>query len=92
MNVSSIIFSIVNFGNFDVDLEIKKNDTKLELDNGILTLTPNINLYKLIEEEISEKYKIKINGHPEFKNGQISIIGEARSRTGQFFLLYRPAR
>jgi hypothetical protein len=71
-----------DFGGVEASLTLKKDGTTVQVDKGVMIMEPNINLYNLIVEELTKKYKIKIEGKPELKNGTLKVTGEIKSQKG----------
>ncbi len=70
------------FGNISAGVSLRKDGPTIQLDKGIISMQPNEKLFKLIQDEVSKKYKIKVTGSPELKDGVLSIKGEIKSEKG----------
>ena len=70
------------YGSINTGMIISKNDSKVQIEKGVVSLTPNIELFNLIKDELSSKYNIKMNGVPELKNGELNFTGEIKSKSG----------
>jgi hypothetical protein len=70
------------YGNIGVEVKLKKEGNIVEAEKGSIELQPNDHLFKFIQEELSKKFKIKITGQPELKNGNFKIQGEVQSKNG----------
>jgi hypothetical protein len=71
-----------DFGEINSSLTLKKDGNTVQVDKGVLTLEPNINLFNLIVEEITKKYKIEIIGKPELKDGTLKVKGQVNTQKG----------
>lgn len=70
------------YGSINTGMIISKNDSKMQIEKGVISLAPNAELFKLIKDQLSSKYNIKINGTPELKNGELNFTGEIKSKSG----------
>lgn len=68
-----------DYGRVQVAVNVNKGE-ELNMDGGSLEFTPDLYFYELLQQQLSDKYNIDIEGVPSFENGEIRVKGEVRTR------------
>lgn len=70
------------YGDAHTEMELEKRGDRVYVTQGAVAFAPNLKFYELIQEQINQKFNIKLSGTPSFENGELKLKGEVRSKLG----------